>query len=241
MVAMGDLFVVNDTLDAILLGAFFFGLIFSAISLILGAVDLPGVHVGHGHGHAPIHGHAPGHGHAAHTGHDNDISILNISTILAFATWFGGCAYLLRNALSLPALVGVAGGLVGGAFGAVAVFRLLLMIKRQETYLSASTERLAGSIARVTSPIREGGTGEIVYELNGVRQVSAARTSGGKALPRGAEVIVIRREHGIALVDTTAALDLDGDWERRFQIANGADEAHGPPGQREMLEDRSRR
>jgi membrane protein implicated in regulation of membrane protease activity len=225
---MGDLFVVSDKLDAFLLGAFFFGLIFSTISLVLGAIEVPGVHFGHGH--SGVHGHANG----SHGSHDSDVNMFNLSTILVFVTWFGGVAYLLRNGFSLPTLAGVAGGIAGGVIGAMIVYRFLRLIKGQETYLDASQERLSGSIARVTTPIRDGGTGEIVYELNGVRQVSAARTAAGTMLPRGTEVIVLKRERGIAFVESARVLDPDIDWERRFELPNGSDGSHAPPAKKEI-------
>ena len=56
--------------------------------------------------------------------------------------------------------------------------------------------------ARVTSSIREGGTGEIVFSMNGTRHVAAARSDTGQALGKGAEVVVVRSERGIAYVST---------------------------------------
>ena len=53
----------------------------------------------------------------------------------------------------------------------------------------------------MTSSIRENGTGEVVYVQQGVRQVSAARSVEGVAIPRGAEVVVLRAEKGIVYVD----------------------------------------
>lgn len=221
MIALGELFVLNDTLDALLLGAFFFGLAFSGVSLLIGVADLGGGHVGHGHGG---HGHANG-GH----GSDSLVSIFNIASILAFVTWFGGIAYLLRNGASFPGVVAVLIGLIAGFAASVVVMRLLRFMKRQETYLDASRERLTGSLGRVTLPIRAGGTGEIVYELNGVRQVSAARVDGGVPIPRGAEVIVVRRERGIAYVEPASRLNSEDDWEQRFDLADGVDRSHPPP------------
>jgi len=61
--------------------------------------------------------------------------------------------------------------------------------------------RLPGQIARVTSSIREGGTGEVVYVQQGVRQVAAARSDRGEPIPRGAEVIILRVDKGIVYVD----------------------------------------
>ena len=43
------MFTINDWLDAILLGTFFFGLIFSVASLIMGVADLGWGQAHHGH------------------------------------------------------------------------------------------------------------------------------------------------------------------------------------------------
>ena len=61
--------------------------------------------------------------------------------------------------------------------------------------------RLPGQIAHVTSSIREGGTGEVVYIQGGVRQVSAARSANGTPIARGVEVVILRNEKGIVYVD----------------------------------------
>ena len=61
--------------------------------------------------------------------------------------------------------------------------------------------RLPGQIARVTSSIREGGTGEVVYIQGGVRQVAAARSANGTPIARGVEVVILRNEKGIVYVD----------------------------------------
>src|SRR6476659_880764 len=99
MGAIDDLFVVNDVVDSLLLGCFFFGLVFSALSLLLGAAD-----VGLGHVHAGGL-HLPGHvDHGAHGGDNGDLSPFSLGSLLAFVTWFGGVAYLVRNALDLPLL-----------------------------------------------------------------------------------------------------------------------------------------
>src|SRR3954453_9194654 len=182
MDTLGEIFVVKDALDAILLGAFFFGLLFTVASLLLGAAEIGAGHGGHiGHGHA-------GHGHG--TNHQGDRgsgapAVLNVATILGFLTWFGGCAYLLRNWVGLDAIVSLVGGVVAGIFAAKLIIRMLRAFREQERYLSAENERFTGSLGRVTSSIRAHGVGEIVYELNGVRQVMAARALGDLPIPRG--------------------------------------------------------
>jgi hypothetical protein len=59
---------------------------------------------------------------------------------------------------------------------------------------------LPGTIARVLSPIRARGTGEIMYVKGGTRQVAAARSIDGEPIARGTEVVIVRYELGIAYV-----------------------------------------
>lgn len=188
------IFVIHDALDAILLGAFFFGLIFSTLTLVIGAADFGVGHIGH-IGHVE-----PGHG-GAH-GHDSSdhVAPLSIATVLAFLTWFGGAGYFFRNGVSWPAWTSLLGALAAGFVGAALIYRLLTVVKHGETYLDPSEERIIGSLGRVTSSIREGGTGEITYELRGIRQVSAARSEAGLAIGRGDEIVVLRYDRGIAYV-----------------------------------------
>jgi hypothetical protein len=68
--------------------------------------------------------------------------------------------------------------------------------------LSSADYKLPGTAARVVSPIREGGVGEIVYTKNGTRFTSGARAARGKAIPRGDEVVIIEYERGIASVES---------------------------------------
>lgn len=174
------MFTVNDTLDAILLGAFFFGLIFSIASLVIGVADLGWGHPGHGHdGPGP----------------------LNIAVLLAFITWFGGIAYLLRTGLGVEAFFAILTGVAGGVIGGIVVYRLMKLLRSHETVMRAEDYRMPGVIARVTSSIREGGTGEVVYEQAGVRHVAAARATSGRAIPRGTEVVVLKLDRGIVYVE----------------------------------------
>lgn len=181
--------VINDVLDAVFLGCFFFGLIFSAVSLLLGAG-----HLGIDHGH---HG----------VDHGDGIGPVNVSTLLAFLAWFGGVGYLARHGLGWYSLLSIAVGLGGGLVGAAVIFWVLsTLIRGSDTELRASDYRLPGTLARVTSSIRAGGTGEIVYQQGGVRQVAAARSTSGEPIARETEVVVLRSERGVAFVEPWEAL-----------------------------------
>ncbi len=52
----------------------------------------------------------------------------------------------------------------------------------------------------VTSNIRQGGTGEMVFSQRGGGHTSGARSENGDAIERGTEVVITRYEKGIAYV-----------------------------------------
>ncbi len=211
---------VNDALDAFLLGAFFFGLVMSGLAVVLGVADASFDHFGH-IGHA--HPHQAGHGGA------DLVQPLNIATILAFITWFGGVSYLLRNSAGLWGILSLVVGIVAGLFAGYTVFRLLRKLQSGERVLSPEDTRIEGVIGRVSSSIREGGTGEVIYEQRGIRQVSAARAQSGGAISRGAEVVILRRDHGVALVEPWESFlgerhaDLAGDPLQSIEASSASD------------------
>ena len=49
---------------------------------------------------------------------------------------------------------------------------------------------MTGVLARVSSPIHEGGTGEIAYSQGGARRAALARSEAGGAIARDIEVVV---------------------------------------------------
>src|SRR5438270_6014988 len=59
---------------------------------------------------------------------------------------------------------------------------------------------MIGVLGKLSVPIRQGGTGEIVFAQEGVRHAAGARSEEGLAIPKGAEVVVTRYEKGIAYV-----------------------------------------
>jgi len=193
-----QMFPINDLLDSILLGCFLFGLIFTVLSFLIGFADV-GLHSGHGDG----------------GGHDvfgNDVigGLLNVTSILAFITWFGGLGYLAREGIGLVAPIAILVGVGGGLAAAYAVSWFMVKVLRPAgTELDPADYETVGVIARVTSSIRAGGYGEIVYELGGTRQVGTAKGVNDEPIARGAEVIVLRVERGAAIVDTVENLMMD--------------------------------
>src|SRR5918992_695759 len=102
---------------------------------------------------------------------------------LIFLGWFGGVGYLAREGAGWNTLLSVVVGAIGGLVGALAVAWFLVKVVRpNDRALDPDDFRLPGTIARVTSSIRAGGTGEVMYEQEGVRQVAAARAGDRPAI-----------------------------------------------------------
>jgi hypothetical protein len=182
--------------NSFFLGCFAFGLIFTVASFLLGAfgsgehLHLPDFNAHHGAG-------APAGDHGAY------VSPFNLSTIAAFVTWFGGAGWLLTRYSSLTALfitlIASVAGTVGGGIVFITLSRYVfprLTVMRPEDY------QVQGLVGRLASAIREGegGTGEVVYAVAGARRVDGARSVTGEALEKGAEVVILRVEKGIAYV-----------------------------------------
>jgi len=183
-----------------------------------GAGHIPiGGHVPVG-GHAPIgaHGPAAGHGglgHAPVAGHagqgiargpvhtDVSISPFNFVTFTAFLAWFGGTGYLLTRYSSVWFVMGlgiaITSGLAGG--GVVYLFLSKVLTSEEENMDPADYE-MVGVLGRTSLPIREGGTGEIIYSQAGTRRTCGARSEDGSAVAKGVEVVVTRYDRGIAYV-----------------------------------------
>ena len=168
------------------------GLVLSLLSLLSGFGHL---HLGHFHVEHPM---GQVHGHGA----DGGASSVNAFTVLAFVTWFGGTGYLLMRTafFSEPIVVLLAslGGFAGAGLLWLALFKILLP---HERVLDIADTEMMGVVARVSNGIRDHSSiGEIIFSQMGTRRASAACSEDGQPIERGAEVVVMRYERGIAYV-----------------------------------------
>lgn len=128
------------------------------------------------------------------------VSPFNMAAITAFLAWFGGSGVVFGMAThwaALPVLgLSAAAGVAGGAI----INRFLTGLLRRERPMTPTS--MIGMIGRLSSSIRAGGTGEIVFLIEGTRHVAAARSDAGHALGKGTEVIITRYDKGIAYVCT---------------------------------------
>lgn len=191
------------TLADFYLICFAVGFAFSFLSFFLGGVhwhlpfhlhlpfEAPHVHVG-------PHVHASGH---IHAGHAPQVSAFNPITIAAFLAWFGGTGYLLTRFSTLRFVGELLLSIIAGLTAAAAIFLFMtrVLISKEENLDPADFD-MVGVLGKVTSPVREGGTGELVYSQAGTRRVCGVRSEDGTAIAKGCEVVVTRYERGIAYV-----------------------------------------
>jgi hypothetical protein len=187
------------------------GLVLSVLACVggFGHLQFGHLHFGHFHGGHFHLGHVhPGHLHAQAGGHDTSLSPLNGFTLLAFLCWFGGAGYLLRRFSPLWGAGVFALAVVSGLVGAGIIFWFLarVLLPSERVLLAEDTE-MTGVLARVSSTIREGGTGEIAYSQGGARRAAAARSDAGAPIERDVEVVVLRYERGVAYVRPWSELE----------------------------------
>jgi hypothetical protein len=186
---------------------FLAGLFLSTFSL-LGCM---GHFAGHVHvdvSHLPHVAHLPHTSHLPHgdigtdVGHGTaTIPWWNTFSIMIFLCWFGAAGYLLTRYGSFVAgTVVLLSGVCGVAGGAIVFFFLAKVVLPHEHPLTADETDVVGVVGRVTSTIRAGGIGEIIYEQLGARCSAPARSEDGTPIQREEEVFVVRYEKGIAYV-----------------------------------------
>lgn len=171
-----------------------------------------GAPAGHSHDLGPGHG---GHGqdHGAGSMHHVEagdrgvsvgraaLSLLNVSSILAFLTWFGAAGYLLLHFAAWSLLAAAPVAVVAGGAAASWMGLFLAKVRASERVMDPRAYRLEGTVARVIVSIPANGVGEVVFQKMGSRRSEAARGFNGRAIPRGAEVVIVDYQRGIATVD----------------------------------------
>lgn len=182
---------------------FLLGFSLSAVSWLLGVVGLhPHLHAHGGpHGHVHLHADAAQHSHA--TSISGGPSAINFSTLMAFLAWFGGAGYLLTRYSDLWPIAALFAAIGAGFAGAATVFWVMARVLwSAEENLDPDDYDVIGLLGTVSSPIRTGGTGEILFQQAGARRVAGARSEDGAAIEKGVEVVITRYENGLAYVRT---------------------------------------
>jgi hypothetical protein len=186
---------------------FVVGFAFTALSFLSGTLHFH-FHLPHGHFH--LGGPAGGHGTAHHGGgtaragqgvQGGHFPFFNPMSIAVFLAWFGGTGYLLVHLRHIWAFAGLALATLAGLAGAGIVFLFVAkFLMARDFTLDPADFDMVGVLGRVCGTIRNGGTGEIIFEQLGVRKACAARAESAEDIQRDEEVVVTRYEHGVAYV-----------------------------------------
>jgi len=186
---------------------FWLGFSSSAVSCLLTVLGLHlphllHLHGVHAHGHVSPH-HAGGSHHTAGTAAAP--SPLNFSTAMAFLAWFGGAGYLLTRYSDVWPLAALLVAASVGSIGAALIFWFMAKVMWSAAEnLDPDDFDVVGLLCTVSSPIRVGGTGEVLFQQAGTRHVAGARSDTGDAIDKGVEVVITRYERGLAYVRTWA-------------------------------------
>jgi membrane protein implicated in regulation of membrane protease activity len=187
------------TLADFYLLCFLVGLVLTVMFSLSGSAHL---HLPHMHLHAggPPHAHAPLGGAGAR---GSQVAPINIGTLTAFFAWFGGAGFLMTHYYGVWPWVGLGVATSIGLAGSTIVFWFVAsVLVSDDENLDPADYEMVGVLGRIISPIRPGGTGELMFSQQGSRRATAARSEDGEAIPKGTEVIVTRYEKGVAYVRT---------------------------------------
>jgi len=182
-----------------------------------GHASLPHAGGTHGVSHVVSHATTPTAGHGVqpqHAGSQNAqgdgfslFSYVNPTSVVLFLLGFGFFGYVFHNTahLVLPLTLVLAG--IGGLLIAAVILVLLSrLLSDSGTDIANDVSDRTGMLGKVSLTIPANGLGEIIYvSPGGLRKSIPARTTDGRRLERGQEVVVVNYQQGVAEVDT---------WER---------------------------
>jgi hypothetical protein len=178
------------------------GLAFSVLSFFTACMRWHLPHAMHGPvAHGPVASGHPGGAKGGAPAHAGQVSPFNPVTIAAFLAWFGGTGYLLTRFWTIWFVMGLGIALLSGLTGGGIIYLFLSkVLMSEDENLDPADYEMTGVLGRTSVPIREGGTGEIIYSQAGTRKTCGARAEDSTAIAKGSEVIVTRYEKGIAYV-----------------------------------------
>src|SRR5437867_9517549 len=121
--------------------------------------------------------------------HGSGPSLLSARIMASFLTAFGCGGVVARYYdLSHPAASGV--GVVSGVVMAGIVYQFAKVLYSQQASSEVRMTGLVGRSAEVSVAIPEGGVGQIALAFGGEHSEHIARSADGRALLRGAEVVI---------------------------------------------------
>jgi membrane-bound ClpP family serine protease len=124
-------------------------------------------------------------------GTDLPLSPLSPTVISTFLTGFGGGGLVAHSYLGLSVGKGVLTAILTGILLSGGTYTILLvMFRNTQAGAEYSIDDMVGRVVEVITPIPENGTGEIAFVVKGTRANGPARSLDGKAISRGAYIVI---------------------------------------------------
>lgn len=171
-------------METVFLACFLFGALFSAVSAF---TFLDSATLGDHFDDASVSGH-------------DLFRFFNLTSLVAFCTWFGAAGFLLLKFAHWPVLFAIPVAMSAGLAAAWIMGTFLSKVRASERVLNPRHYQLEGTIATVTVSIPAQGVGEVVFPMAGTRRSEGARSVTGEAIAREREVVITGYEEGMALV-----------------------------------------
>jgi membrane protein implicated in regulation of membrane protease activity len=168
---------------------FWVGLILTLVTTLFGGHGTHSIHIDmdmdthsgqiQGHGHSPI----------------------NVSTVLAFLTGFGGTGYILvKNYFFSSLLILIIASSIGLVIGALLFMFLSKVLMRDENVMKEVNYQLEGTLGTITAAVPPFGIGEMKYVLGGTTRSIGVKAQHGNEINKGTKVVIVRLDKGIAEV-----------------------------------------
>jgi hypothetical protein len=165
------------TIGVFYIGLLLVGVVYAVIAGALGWLsDLGG---------GDVHIDASGHLDAGH------IHPISGTTVATFVTGFGGGGTVAHYLYELPLGGSLSVAVASGLLLAAAAFGVLeLIFKQTQAGAEFGLAEMAGRDGEVITPIPMSGAGEVADVVKGQREVGAARSVDGEAIPKGRLVLI---------------------------------------------------
>ncbi|OGZ57267.1 MAG: hypothetical protein A2827_01535 [Candidatus Spechtbacteria bacterium RIFCSPHIGHO2_01_FULL_43_30] len=115
-------------------------------------------------------------------------SLVNVQSVLAFMSGFGGLAWILSGYLKFSPMFSVLLGLLGGIVAAIPMILLMRILYKKSGSAGFNMQEVTHRTASVVLDIPPNGLGRVQYEINGSLITSTARSATGESISAGTTV-----------------------------------------------------
>jgi len=130
---------------------------------------------------------------------DTDLSPFNLRTIAMFATGFGAGG-LVGNGLGFSETLSLVTAFSSGIIVGAITWQILRFLYKEQATTSTQPIHYIGLMGRVSIPIAENGSGQVMIVVNMRQRNMAAKSESGEAIPTHTQVQVVSMEGGFITV-----------------------------------------